>query len=88
MISALMPFLVKSPPTSATHNTPWLGETAENATLTLSAAPLGKLPPTAPPAAAAKLVRGSSKAENMMSATETQTREHTPNRNRIAFSFR
>src|ERR1041384_268694 len=37
-----MPFLVKSPPTSATHNTPWLGETAENATLTLSAAKLGR----------------------------------------------
>jgi hypothetical protein len=34
--------LVKSPPTSATHNTPWLGETAENATLTLSAAKLGR----------------------------------------------
>src|SRR5439155_15200809 len=41
-ISALMPFLVKSPPTSATHNTPWLGETAEKATLTLSAAELGR----------------------------------------------
>src|SRR5689334_11657111 len=38
MISALMPFLFNSPPTSATHNTPWLGATAENATLTLSAA--------------------------------------------------
>src|SRR6266545_524543 len=42
MISALMPFLGKSPATSATHNTPWLGETAENATLTLSAAKLGR----------------------------------------------
>src|SRR5687767_4282795 len=42
MISALMPFLIKSPPTSATHNTPWVGETAENATLTLSAAKLGR----------------------------------------------
>src|SRR5918996_1879267 len=42
MISALTPFLVKSPPTSATHNPPWLGETAENATLTLSAAKLGR----------------------------------------------
>src|SRR5688572_14186428 len=37
-----MPFLIKSPPTSATHNTPWLGETAEKATLTLSAAKLGR----------------------------------------------
>ena len=42
MISALNPVLVKSPPTSATHNTPWLGETAENATLILSAAKLGR----------------------------------------------
>src|SRR6266550_4196461 len=42
MISALMPFLVNSPPTSATHNTPWLGATAENATLILSAAKLGR----------------------------------------------
>src|SRR5213594_431475 len=42
MISALMPFLGKSPATSATHNTPWLCETAENATLTLSAAKLGR----------------------------------------------
>src|SRR4051812_8611185 len=41
MISALIPFLLKSPPTSATHKTPWLGATAENATLTLSAAGLG-----------------------------------------------
>src|SRR5438105_454179 len=41
MISALIPFLLKSPPTSATHNTPWLGATAENATLTLSAAATG-----------------------------------------------
>src|SRR5688572_23474448 len=37
-----MPFLVKSPPTSATHSTPWVGETAENATLTLSAAKPGR----------------------------------------------
>src|SRR5258705_5937286 len=42
MISALMPFLVNSPPTSATQNTLWLGPTAENATLTLSAAKLGR----------------------------------------------
>src|SRR5918911_2164674 len=42
MISALMPFLAKSPATSATHKIPWLGETAENATLTLSAAKLGR----------------------------------------------
>src|SRR5688572_28067830 len=37
-----MPFLVKSPATSATHSTPWVGETAENATLTLSAAKPGR----------------------------------------------
>src|SRR5918995_2819611 len=37
-----MPFLVKSPPTSATQSTPWVGETAENATLVLSAAKLGR----------------------------------------------
>src|SRR2546423_5673244 len=41
MISALIPFLLNSPPTPATHNPPWLGATAENATLTLSAAATG-----------------------------------------------
>jgi hypothetical protein len=39
--SALNPFLFKSPPTSATHKTPWVGATAENATLTLTAPALG-----------------------------------------------
>src|SRR6266545_3321324 len=34
----MSPFLLRSPPTSATHNTPCVGATAENATRILSAA--------------------------------------------------